>query len=127
MIEATKSEFGFPKSNLMVRANFGPMSNGIGHLTSALKNAERLYFVVPSIEEPHDEAQMFSGSTAAWRAAGDGQALSDRAGFRGAVAGMADYVFSAAPLGGAPSVPHQPARGHTGWTVWIAVVRMRKT
>ena len=83
---------------------------------------------MPSIEEPNDEAEMFSGSTAAWRAAGDGQTLSNRAEFRGAVAGMADYVsLAAAPLGGAPSVPHQPARGHIGWTVWIAVVRMRKT
>jgi len=41
---------------------------------------------------------------------------------------MADYVsLIAAPLGGAPSVPHQSGRGHAGWTVWIAVVRMRKT
>jgi hypothetical protein len=31
-----------------------------------------------------------------------------------------------APLGGAPSVPQVSARGHAGWTVWIAVVRMRK-
>jgi hypothetical protein len=33
----TKSEFSFPKSNLMVRANFGPTLCGIRHLTSASK------------------------------------------------------------------------------------------
>jgi hypothetical protein len=35
--------------------------------------------------------------------------------------------LAAAPLGGAPSVPHVSARGHAGWTGWIAVVRMQKT
>ena len=78
------------------------------------------------VDEPNDEAEMFSGNTVAWRAAGDGQTLGNRAEFRGAVAGMADYVsLAAAPLGGAPSVPHVSARGH--WTVWIAVVRMQRT
>jgi hypothetical protein len=32
--------------------------------------------------------------------------------------------LAAAPLGGAPSVPQVPARGHAGWTVWIAVPRV---
>ena len=35
--------------------------------------------------------------------------------------------LAAARLGGAPSVPQVSARGHAGWTVWIAVVRMQKT
>jgi hypothetical protein len=35
--------------------------------------------------------------------------------------------LAAAPLGGASSVPQVSARGHAGWTVWIAVVRMQKT
>lgn len=35
--------------------------------------------------------------------------------------------LAAAPLGRAPSIPHQSARGHAGWTVWIAGVRMQKT
>jgi hypothetical protein len=29
-------------------------------------------------------------------------------------------VLAAAPLGRAPSVPHQSARGHAGCTIWIA-------
>ena len=33
----------------------------------------------------------------------------------------------AAELGGAPSVRHESARGHAGWTARIAVVRIRKT
>ena len=32
----------------------------------------------------------------------------------------------AAELGGAPSIRHESARGHAGWTAWIAVVRIRK-
>jgi hypothetical protein len=33
----------------------------------------------------------------------------------------------AAKLGGAPSVRHETARGHAGWTAWVAVVRIHKT
>ena len=35
--------------------------------------------------------------------------------------------LAAARLGGAPSVRQVSARGHAGWTVWIAVVRLQKT
>jgi hypothetical protein len=46
------------------------------------------------------------------------------------VALLDDVVASrlaAAKLGGAPSVRHESARGHAGWTAWVAVVRIHKT